>query len=288
MSLSGLEKAISELAADNRSSASVLVQKAVRIYMQYFENAAASDKNVFFAGLEKLNDALRAVQPSMVSIGNVVDVVSRQANGNRCLSLKEIRACQLKFLSGLKDELADVKNRVAQNALAYIPDAAVVITLSQSSTVEEVLRRGYLAKKISRVIVAESRPLCEGLSFAKRLLKLGIPVTVITDAALGFFCKDADLAIVGADTVQNDGSILHKVGTYPLALACHDHHIPFYVVCDTLKISKTAKGEHELIKTKPSKEIVDPESIVGADVQNIYFDITPSKYITRLITEKFG
>ncbi len=286
MGLSGLEKAVAEMAEDNQSGATALALKAVNIYWLYFEQPPVADKLVFLNDLAKLETLLKNIQPSMTSISNVVNNISWQINRNRDLPLTELRRCLMAFLVGLKTNMANVKTRIAQNTVGCIPDSAVIITLSESSTVEEIIRQAYTAKKVSRVIVAESRPLCEGLNFVDRLLKLGVPVTVIVDAALGFFCKDANIAIVGADTVQSDGSVVHKVGTYTLALACHDLNKPFYVACDTLKISKTKTHNKPVpIEAKPSNEVVNSNELAGAYVQNIYFDITPAKYITRIITE---
>jgi translation initiation factor eIF-2B subunit delta len=287
MRLSGLKKAVDEIAADKQSGATALSLKAIDVYIRYFKETTVSNKADFLYNVRKLGDMLKNAQPSMASVNNVVELVSEQACIDRALSLTELKSCLSDFLASLKSDIVKAKTQIALNTLGCIPDNAVIITLSESSTVEEIIKQAFAAGKVSRVIVAESRPLCEGLNFAGRLLKLGVPVTIIVDAALGFFCKDADLAIVGADAIQSDGSVIHKVGTYTLALACHDLNKPFYVVCDTLKISKTKnQNEHVLIEIKPSDEVVKSNKLIGADIKNIYFDITPSKYITGIITEK--
>jgi len=286
MDLSGLEKAIFAIADDKQSGATALALKAIDIYNLYLEETMVSDER-FLNNLKKLGDLLEKVQPSMTSISNVVEFVSQQISSNQNLPLTELRYCLQQSLKDLKADVVRAKSQIAHNALNYIPDGAVIITLSESSTVEEVIKQAYASKKVSRVIVAESRPHCEGLKFSQRLLKLGIPVTVIVDAALGFFCKDATLALVGADTVQSDGSIIHKIGTYTLALACYDLNSPFYVVCDSLKISNKATFDKPMpIKEKPPNEIINPLKLAGADVQNVYFDVTPAKYVTKIITEK--
>ncbi|NLE04981.1 MAG: hypothetical protein GX638_09285 [Crenarchaeota archaeon] len=144
-----------------------------------------------------------------------------------------------------------------------------------------------MAGKLSKVIVAESRPLLEGLNFANRLLDFGIPVTIVVDAGLGFFSKNATFALVGADTVQSDGSLVHKIGTYPLALACYDLGKSFYVVCDTLKFSKTATINQPVkIEQKSPTEIVNKNKLCNAEIKNIYFDNTPAKLVTEIITEE--
>jgi translation initiation factor eIF-2B subunit delta len=287
MNISELEKAVAEVKLDTQAGATALTLKTIDIYRQYVEQTMVSCKLSFLRDLEQLEIMLKSIQPSMASLSNVIDIISRCAAENQCLSLFDLKKSLMTLLINLKTDIFKAKAQIVQNVLGFFPEQAVVITLSESSIIEEVIIQAYAAKKVSRVIIAESRPLCEGLHFANKLIKIGIPVTVIVDAALGFFCKDVDLAIVGADTIQSDGSVINKVGTYTLALACHDLKKPLYVACDTLKFSKT-RNPNNLIKieTKPPEEIVDLASLPGADIKNIYFDVTPLKYLTCIVTEK--
>jgi len=287
MDISELEKVVAEVKIDTQSGATALALKTIEIYAQYVDQTMVSCKLAFLRDLEQLKVMLKSIQPSMASIGNVVDIISQHAAEDQYLSLFELRKSLMTFLVNLKTDIIQAKAQIACNVLGFFPEQAVVITLSESSIIEEVLIQAYNTKKVSRVIIAESRPLCEGLHFANKLIKIGIPVTVIVDAALGFFCKDADLAIVGADTIQSDGSVINKVGTYTLALACHDLKKPFYVACDTLKVSKKHDPDNPVkIEIKSPEEIVNLNSLPGADVKNIYFDTTPFKYLTCIVTEK--
>ncbi len=262
--------------------------RATEIYLKYIECSKVSSKNEFFNELAEIGNLLRVAQPSMISIRNVVELVANQAYANaQKMNLSELKHTLFDYLTKLKSEIINAKKCIAKEALNLIPIGAVIITLSESETIEEIIKQAYLEHKISRVIILESRPLLEGLNMADRLLKIGLSVTVIVDAAMGFFCKEADLAIVGADTIESDGSLVNKVGTYPLALTCSALKKPFYVACDTSKFSKNATCENPIkIETKLPTEIIGRRKLIGADVQNIYFDITPPKFITSIITEK--
>jgi eIF-2B alpha/beta/delta-like uncharacterized protein len=288
MAISNLQRDVKKIAANNQSGATQLTIKAVKIYLKYLELSKVSSKNKFFEELAEIGNLLRVAQPSMISISNIVELVTNQAYTNaQKMNLSELKHTIFDYLTRLESEIINAKKRIAQEALRLIPMGAVIITLSESPTIEEIIKQAHLEHKISRVIILESRPLLEGLNMADRLLKIGLSVTVIVDAAMGFFCKEADLAIVGADTIQSDGSLVHKVGTYPLALTCSALKKPFYVASDTLKFSKTTTYEKPVeIKPKSSKEIINPKKLPGADVRNIYFDLTPSRYITCIITEK--
>lgn len=288
MAILNAQKIIDEIAQDNMSGAVALTVKAIEVYLKYIEDSKDLVKDEFLDGLINIGKSIQKAQPSIVSISNVVSLVNNQlySNVQRMTNL-EVKHFLSDYLNDLKSEILDARKKIAQEALKLIPPNAVVITISESSTVEEIIRLAFAKGRVSRIILPESRPLLEGINMAEKLLKIGVAVTVIVDAALGFFCKEADLAIVGADTVQKDGSILHKVGTYPLALACYDLKKPFYVACDSLKFSKTfTYNKPAEIVPKCASEIINPKKLTGADIRNVYFDITPAKYVTRLITEK--
>ncbi|NIU84802.1 MAG: hypothetical protein GWN31_12955, partial [Candidatus Thorarchaeota archaeon] len=102
-----------------------------------------------------------------------------------------------------------------ENTVAMLEGLETVITHSHSSTV-------YLAlshRPDLRVIIPESRPLFEGRSLAKDLASHGLKVTLMVDAAMAAFAREADAALVGADSVLADGTIVNKIGTRLLALA---------------------------------------------------------------------
>uniref|UniRef100_A0A383WBQ4 Nudix hydrolase domain-containing protein n=1 Tax=Tetradesmus obliquus TaxID=3088 RepID=A0A383WBQ4_TETOB len=86
------------------------------------------------------------------------------------------------------------------------------------------------------VIVCESRPLCEGVSMARRLAAAGLNVTLITDAQAGVFVEQADVVLLGADAVTPDG-VVNKVGSRLLALAAKAAGVPVVAVTECLKVS---------------------------------------------------
>ena len=87
-----------------------------------------------------------------------------------------------------------------------------------------------------RVIVCESRPLCEGVTLARRLAAAGVQVTVITDAQVLGFMKEVDAVLLGCDAVVTEG-VVNKVGSGILALAAQARDVPVLVVGDSLKVS---------------------------------------------------
>jgi translation initiation factor 2B subunit (eIF-2B alpha/beta/delta family) len=159
-----------------------------------------------------------------------------------------------------------------------------VMTHSLSGTVLDVLTA--CLSQIERVIVLEGRPRYEGREVALALSKVGASITLITDAQADIFLPECHAVVVGADSILANGDILNKAGTALLAWAARGHHIPLFVLCETLKISPQRwSGNLAQLEEKEAMEVLEQE-IPGVSVRNFYFDRTPSKLVTSVITEQ--
>jgi methylthioribose-1-phosphate isomerase len=102
---------------------------------------------------------------------------------------------------------------------------------------------------------------------------------------------EIDLVVVGADRIAANGDVANKIGTYSVAVLAKEHGIPFYVAAPLSTIDlATSDGSRIPIEERSAKEVTHlgplrlaPE---GAKVRNPAFDVTPSKYVTAIITEK--
>jgi ribose 1,5-bisphosphate isomerase len=167
-----------------------------------------------------------------------------------------------------------------------------VMTCSISGTVLEVLVANR--QQIERVIVLEGRPRYEGREMARALSRQGIAVTLITDAQADIFLSECQSVVVGADSVLINGDILNKAGTALLAWAARGRGLPFYVLCETLKISPRRWVDHHaahrvenlaMLEEKEAEEVLE-QPISGVAVHNFYFDRTPYRLVSDLVTEQ--
>jgi methylthioribose-1-phosphate isomerase len=102
---------------------------------------------------------------------------------------------------------------------------------------------------------------------------------------------EVSMVIIGADRIAANGDVANKIGTYTLAVLAKEHKIPFYVAAPTSTIDLTLpSGDQIPIEERAPQEItyimdrrIAPES---TEVTNPAFDITPSRYIKAIITEK--
>jgi methylthioribose-1-phosphate isomerase len=121
----------------------------------------------------------------------------------------------------------------------------------------------------------------------------GIPVTVITDNAAGSLMrqKKIDLVITGADRIATNGDVANKIGTYQVAVLAKENRIPFYVAAPLSTIDISIKsGDKIPVEERQPEEVshygnkqIGPS---GVKTMNPAFDITPSRYVTAIITER--
>ncbi|NVN88465.1 MAG: S-methyl-5-thioribose-1-phosphate isomerase [Rhodopseudomonas sp.] len=154
------------------------------------------------------------------------------------------------------------------------------------------------------VWVDETRPRNQGASLtAWELGHHGVPHTVIPDNTGGHLMQHGmvDLCIVGTDRVTADGDVCNKIGTYLKALAARDNGVPFYVALPSPTIDFTIRdGILEIpIEQREASEVthmtgrtddgrIETVRVVpaGSPVANYGFDVTPSRLVTGLITER--
>jgi methylthioribose-1-phosphate isomerase len=154
------------------------------------------------------------------------------------------------------------------------------------------------------VWVDETRPRNQGASLtAWELHNHGVPHTVISDNAGGHLMQhgEVDMVIVGTDRTTAAGDVCNKIGTYLKALAAWDNGIPFYVALPSPSIDwRVRDGVREIpIENRSEREVthisgrladgsvasvaLTPE---GSRAANPAFDVTPSRLVTGLLTER--
>jgi translation initiation factor eIF-2B subunit delta len=143
------------------------------------------------------------------------------------------------------DELFE-ESRVAVKKSAelvanMISDSDCLATCSYSSTICETLRLAKLQGKDFKVYVAESRSVDNkfeyGQILAEFLESLKIRTEVFSDGEIGRFVQKTKFVLVGADSVFCDGSIINGAPTHRVAVKAKEFGIPFYSVCETIKVN---------------------------------------------------
>ena len=155
------------------------------------------------------------------------------------------------------------------------------------------------------VWVDETRPRNQGLLTAWELRGHGVPHTYIVDNAGGHLMQhgQVDLVLVGADRVSRRGDVANKIGTYLKALAAFDNGVPFYAALpestidlelgdavQEIEIEQRAAGEVRAVTgrcTAGESDLTVANLVdAGTNVANPGFDVTPSRLVTGIITER--
>jgi methylthioribose-1-phosphate isomerase len=153
------------------------------------------------------------------------------------------------------------------------------------------------------VWVDETRPRNQGANLTSfELNEEGINNTIIADNTGGILMQrgEVDMCIVGTDRTLSNGDVCNKIGTYLKALAAYDNNIPFYValpsstidweIKDHKQIPIEERNPEELSHLEGFDELGDIKKIQiypkKSKSLNLAFDVTPAKYVTKLITEK--
>ncbi len=153
------------------------------------------------------------------------------------------------------------------------------------------------------VWVDETRPRNQGAALtAFELGSHGVPHTVIADNLGGLLMQrgSVDLVIVGSDRTTACGDVCNKVGTYLKALAAHDNRVPFYAALPISTIDWTLDDGGSIeIEERCAQEVthLTGQTAAGAietvrvvpqtsPALNLAFDVTPSRLVTALITER--
>ena len=200
----------------------------------------------------------------------------------------------------LAEDLAACR-AIGRQGAALVPDGRGILTHCNAGglatagygTALGVVRAALEAGKKCAVFADETRPWLQGARLtAWELLQDGIPVTLLPDAAAASLLSSGRIGcvVVGADRIACNGDTANKVGTYPLALAADAAQVPFFVAAPTSTVDLRASSGREIpIEERAPSEVThlagSRVAAEGVHVFNPAFDVTPSRYITAIVTE---
>lgn len=271
---------IEKVRSDREHGAGELARQCLRAIADCARDTDVNDVTTLRDDLTQLAQQLQQARPTMASITNLLERWRTAFEKPGAGQLHETRAQAVICAQALIAESEQAVERAAVHAAELIGPDKIIITHSLSSTVVRVFE---ILGSRAKAIITESRPPGEGRRLAKKLSEIGIATDFISDQQMGLFVERADAALVGADTIAVDGSVINKAGTYLLALAARDRDTPFYVCFESFKCSKLAATDIPL-EHHDARELAPPQ-LPNITSHNVYFDITPIRLVTAWITE---
>ncbi|MFH1722416.1 MAG: S-methyl-5-thioribose-1-phosphate isomerase [Candidatus Altiarchaeota archaeon] len=286
-------------------------------YGMYVSALNAPRDNSFDEFLQKSGEKLKAQRPTAM---NLAWAVNRQLDAmKKSTTLEGKIGIAKNTAEEIADEDAQYCKRIGEHGLKIIEE----ISKGKKGEVVNILTHcnaGWLAfvdygsatapiyaafdKGIKvHVWVDETRPRNQGARLtAWELAQHGVPHTVIADNVGGHLMQHGmvDLVIVGTDRTTYTGDVANKIGTYLKALAAKDNDIPFYVALPSSTFDwEKRDGVAEIpIEQRRGEEVKYARGFFDGKIRevlltpkespsvNYAFDVTPSRLITGLITER--
>ena len=266
--------------------------------------STAKGTRQFAVDFQKTCDMMASTRPTAVNLFWAIDrmkaVFADAAQAGQ--SADEIADRLEKEARTIHDEDVAACRAMGGHGAAVVPDGARVLTHCNAGALATagygsalgVIRAAVEQGKRIAVIADETRPFLQGARLtAWELVREGINTTVITESMAGPLMRagEIDMVVVGADRIAANGDTANKIGTYTVAVLAHEHKVPFYVAAPLSTIDlATPDGDRIPIEERDQREVshlgaarLTPE---GAHIRNPAFDITPSRYITGIITER--
>lgn len=264
---------LEEIRLDREHSASWLSLQAIGTLRLAAGKSTARTTEDFLNEMKAVARELAEARPPMAPIANLVaqwySEIAHEPEADK--GLDALRSLAIlrgeKIIKARKGAL----NRVAEHGSQVVEDQDILISCSDSATVVQSLKAAKLAGKEFGVYVAESRTgdgKAYGEAMAEKMKAEQIPVKVIPDdpEAISNCAAKSTGAMVGADSILDNGSLINGAPTLMIAEAAKENGIPFYVVCETTKFSALRlTGRHLWLEEG--------------------FEVIPPHLITRIITE---
>ncbi|HMK84161.1 MAG TPA: NUDIX domain-containing protein, partial [Candidatus Bathyarchaeia archaeon] len=227
---------VEELARDRIHGASFLGHRAVELLQAAAKVSDASDADQLFSHLLLVSSRLRKAQPAMANVWNLTGQLLHVIDSKRhTVPVTEFKRLVAEHSQKILERAEDVAEDASRNTAHILPEDGIVLTHSYSSVIYRALELGLKSGKTFQVYATESYPGMEGERLAEDLVALGVPVKLIADSAVNSIIPHLNLVLVGADSVLQNGSLIHKIGTRNIAIAAKRHGISVWSVGESTK-----------------------------------------------------
>jgi len=291
----GVAEAIKKMVI--RGAPAIGIAAAMGIALGY-KNIGRNSKTRFKEILKKISKT----RPTAKNLFWAIKRMERLYESLKKRSFEEIKNALI--TEALNIEKEDVKmnkmigkfgsNLIERNSTILTHCNAGALATGGYGTALGVIRSAFESGKNIKVYADETRPFLQGARLTTwELLNDGIETYLITDSMAGYLMRkgEIDYVVVGADRIVSNGDVANKIGTYSLSVLAKENKIPFFVAApySTFDLS-LEKGDDIQIEQREIDEVLNingkniaPEKV---KVLNPAFDITPSKNISAIITDK--
>lgn len=274
-------------------------------YGLYVDSLSFEEKDMagFMDRLRSSAAYLESARPTAVNLSWALKRMVSAVEGENGLTVEKARDILRDEAARIHDEDVAACKAMGEYGLSLLKPGMGILTHCNAGTIATAKygtclapiylghERGYGFK----VFADETRPLLQGARLTSwELNKAGVDVTLICDNMASSVMKKGwiDAVVVGCDRMAANGDGANKIGTSGVAILAKEYGIPFYMFVPTSTIDMdTPTGDDINIELRRGDEIYkmwykEPMAPEGIKTYNPAFDVTDSKYITAVITEK--
>jgi methylthioribose-1-phosphate isomerase len=261
----------------------------------------SSDMKGFTKEFDKITALMASTRPTAVNLFWAIERMKAVATANASLGVAGLKKRLVEEAVKVHAEDIQICKLIGKHGGKLLKSGTVLthcnagaLATAGYGTALGVIRGAIEQGKKIAVYADETRPFLQGSRLtAWELKKDKIEVTLITDNMAGYMMKKGliDAVVVGADRIAANGDVANKIGTYSVAVLAKEHGIPFYVAAPLSTIDMKIKhGDFIPIEERNEAEVTHIKGTriapAGIKVKNPAFDVTPSKFVAAIITEK--
>ena len=257
-----IERALDEIRQDHSSGAAELARRVFTVIgssAHRFETGSSQD---LADQMARTAGALRLVRPTMTPIAywadrfeaGLIDITHSR------LDLPASRSAIATLVRDLSTEADQLSHTLADDIADSLSDGDVVVTASYSSSLLKGLVRAARQGKRVRVLALSSgrdRP-----SFGQRVAdaarSAGLDAILVPDDELPSAVRQADLALIGADSVLPDGAVVNGTPSGLLAETARTAGLPVIVAAGPTKRVTSASPALPLLRSGRLEAGFDP------------------------------
>lgn len=275
--LSQLNSIIDTLSLDHKRGAAEIVKDVIDLLIN-ISSLAESKPDISEQLFRRAVKRLTQGQPSMAPVLNCLNAVCLA--WERCADNWEMFKTELEHL----DLVRTAQVQTLEEQIEKLPRVdGNLLTFSNSSTTAQTIISCHNAGWNMHVFCGEGRPVMEGVLQAKKLHRAGVPVTLLTDAALMSRITEVQAVWVGGDSLSYEG-LVNKVGSKALAMLAKRQSIPFISMMGLDKL--LSSDLYPFLKFLPQ----NPREVTADDADDLviineYYERIPLDMVDYIFTQ---
>lgn len=278
MSMS-FDKRLAEILEDNQSGAWAITMRVSSLFRQLISMRDIDRSEI----INRLRPACRKLEKAHGGMTNLRGMVDSLL---LILDTAPPREELIKRLNRIFDEWGELfvertTLQIASQLYPRLEDVETIFTHSHSSTIFNVFRHISAKNKLLKFLQTVSWPVKEGVNMARMLASLGYRVELINDSGMATHLREADLVLLGADSIGS-GYFVNKQGSLAICTLAQRLGKQIYLMADTSKLD--LKKEPQEPKLQSPVELME-EEVDRISVRNFYFETVPLELVTGVLLQ---